>query len=359
SGGTESGPGTTLAQGGAAFNGSFGLDGGRVLQLGGSSTATGYVYLDLNASDPNTGVSDVGAGALTIGSGATLNDQSDGGLYIYANNWGPGDDGSAAAVNNAGTFVKSGVATTSTIATRFNNTGSVDVESGTLSLSGGGIDVGATYQGAGTVNFSGGTRMLDAASSITGNATFSGGTTTIAGTVSAQFLSVISGTVIFDAATTTGALSQSGGELNGSGQLTVTGLATLSGGTESGPGTTLAQGGAAFNGSFGLDGGRVLQLGGSSTAAGYIYLDLNASDPNTGVSDAGSGALTISSGATFDDQSDGGLYIYANNWGPGDDGSAAAVNNAGTFVKSGVATTSTIATRFNNTGLVDVESGTL
>ncbi|MET3598077.1 hypothetical protein ABID26_007509, partial [Mesorhizobium shonense] len=148
----------------------------------------------------------------------------------------------------------------------------------------------------------------------------SGGTTQLDGNTSAQSLSVNSGTVIFDAATTTGALSQSGGELNGSGLLTVSGAATLSGGTESGPGTTLAQGGAAFNGSFGLDGGRVLQLGGSSTATGYIYLDLNASDPNTGVSDAGSAALTISSGATFDDQSDGGLYIYANNWGPGDDG---------------------------------------
>ncbi|AZO32335.1 hypothetical protein [Mesorhizobium sp. M1B.F.Ca.ET.045.04.1.1] len=234
-GGSEGGSGTTLAQGGAAFNGSFGLDGGRVLQLGGSSTATGYIYLDLNAANPNTGTSDLGAGTLAIGSGTIFDDQSDGGLYIYANNWGPGDDGSAAAVNNAGTFVKSGAATTATIATRFNNTGLVDVESGTLSLSGGGIDVGATYQGAGTVNFSGGTRTLDAASSITGNATFSGGTTTVDGTVSAQFLSVISGTVTFGAATTTAAFSQSGGELNGSGLLTVTGLATLSGVAKAGP----------------------------------------------------------------------------------------------------------------------------
>ena len=71
-------------------------------------------------------------------------------------------------MNNAGTFTKSGSAATSTISTLFNNTGTVDVESGTLNLSGGGTDVGATYKGPGTVNFSGGTRTLDAASSITG-----------------------------------------------------------------------------------------------------------------------------------------------------------------------------------------------
>ena len=70
---------------------------------------------------------------------------------------------------------RAGSAATSTISTLFNNTGTVDVQSGTLNLSGGGTDVGATYKGAGTVNFSGGTRTLDAASSIQGNATFSGG----------------------------------------------------------------------------------------------------------------------------------------------------------------------------------------
>src|SRR5437763_1998605 len=51
----------------------------------------------------------------------------------------------------------------------------VDVQSGTLTLSGGGADLGATYKGAGTVIFSGGTRTLDATSNIQGNAKFSGG----------------------------------------------------------------------------------------------------------------------------------------------------------------------------------------
>src|SRR4029077_19974456 len=42
SGGTQSGLGTTFATGGAAFSSTgYGLDGGRTLQLGGASTATG------------------------------------------------------------------------------------------------------------------------------------------------------------------------------------------------------------------------------------------------------------------------------------------------------------------------------
>ena len=165
SGGTQSGSGTTIAQGGAAFTlSSFGLDGGRTLELGGASTATGtFVQINLNDSNPNTGVSEVGSGTLTIAEGATFNDQTtNSGLNIITSNFGAGDNGSTAQVVNEGTFIKSGSATTSTICTAFNNRGIVDVQSGTLNLSGGGTDVGASYTGAGTVNFSGGTRTLDA-----------------------------------------------------------------------------------------------------------------------------------------------------------------------------------------------------
>src|SRR5262249_48374602 len=163
--GTQSGPGTTNAQGGAAFSSTdFGLDGGRTLQLGGSSATGTFGRIDLNSSNPNTGVSDAGSGILTIASGATFNDQtsSNNGLSIFASNRGGSDTGAAAVVNNAGTFIKSGSAATSTISTLFNNTGTVDVQSGTLSLSGGGTDVGASYQGAGTINFSGGRPPLGA-----------------------------------------------------------------------------------------------------------------------------------------------------------------------------------------------------
>ena len=104
--------------------------------------------------------------------------------------------------------------------------------------------------------------------------------------------------------------------LNGSGTLAVTGASTLSGGTESGSGTTNAQGGAAFSSTgFALDGGRTLQLGGASTASGTnVQIDLNGTNPNTGLSAAGSGILTIRNGATFNDQTtSNGLNISATN----------------------------------------------
>ena len=175
-------------------------------------------------------------------------------------------------------------------------------------------------------------------------------------------MTVTAGTATFNGAVTTGGLTQSGGELNGTGTLTVTGASSFSGGTQSGSGTTIAQGGAAFTlPDFGLDGGRTLQLGGTSTASGTnVQINLNSSNPNTGVSDPGSGTLTIGSGATFTDQTTtSGLTIFAVSHGGTDTGATAAVNNQGTFTKSGSAATSTISTLFNNSGTVDVQSGTL
>jgi len=70
--------------------------------------------------------------------------------------------------------------------------------------------------------------------------------------------------------------------------------------------------------------------------------------------------LTIASGATFDDQTaSSGLSIITQNLGAADNGSTAVVNNLGTFAKSGSALTSTISTIFNNSGTVEVQTGTL
>ena len=215
SGGRESGAGTTIASGGAAFTSTgFSLDGGRALQLGGASTAAGtFVQIQLN------GGNDPGSGILTIGSGATFNDQTtSSGLNIVTQNFGGTDTGATAVVNNLGTFTKSGNALTSTISTIFNNSGTVNVQSGTLSLSGGGTDVGASYSGTGTIQFSGGIRTLDAASSITAvNATFSGGTTTLNGVYNVAATTTVNGGTVTLAGTLSSlgnALTISGGNLS-------------------------------------------------------------------------------------------------------------------------------------------------
>ncbi|MGO8498613.1 hypothetical protein ACC785_31890, partial [Rhizobium ruizarguesonis] len=196
----------------------------------------------------------------------------------------------------------------------------------------------------------------------TANVVFSGGTTTVNGTYAASGSTMSGGAATLAGAATTGVLVQSGGLLGGGGTLTVSGASTLSGGTQSGPGTTFANGGAEFiSTGFGLDGGRTLRLAGTSAATGsYVQLGLNSYNPQTGLSESGSGTLTVANGATFNDQTtDSGLYIYTNNFGTDDDGSTAAVNNQGTFIKSGSAATSTILAVFNNSGTVDVQSGTL
>ncbi len=117
------------------------------MELEGSSAATGsydYIYLNGptdNAPDPN-------AGTLTVASGATFNDETTGYLYIQAPNEGASDTGANAAVNNEGTWIKSGSASTSYIDTAFNNAGAVSVQDGIL-------DLQAAVSGTGTETISG------------------------------------------------------------------------------------------------------------------------------------------------------------------------------------------------------------
>src|SRR4029077_13286757 len=369
------------------------LDGGRTLQLNGASTTSGTsVGISLNATNPSTGLSDVGSGTLTILSGATFTDATTGALTISTANRGVADDGTAAVMNNAGTFTKTGGGT-SPISIKFNNTGTVDVQSGTLNLSGGGVDTGATYTtttGNGILQFGGGTRTLNNTSQITAaNVTFSGSqTTTVSGTYNVAGTTTVSGGTATLTGTLTGlgnalvitggtlsigsstasvaTFTQSGGELTGSAVVTVTGptvgvatASNFSGGTQSGSGTTIAQHGATFSGNSGLDGGRTLQLNGASTTSGTsVGISLNATNPSTGLSDVGSGTLTILSGATFTDATTGTLTISTANRGVADDGTAAVMNNAGTFTKTDVGT-STISVPLSNTGIVDVQAGTL
>src|SRR5580658_731504 len=148
SGGVESGTGTTVAQQGVAFTTtSFGLDGGRVLELQGTSTATGNnVYLQLNdGSDP-------GSGTLQIDAGALLDDQTtSSGFRIETQNEGGADNGASAQFDNLGTFQKSGDSTNFNIGVTFDNSGTLDVEDGELTLSGTATNTGTYLIAAGAL----------------------------------------------------------------------------------------------------------------------------------------------------------------------------------------------------------------
>ena len=126
-----------------------------MLENAGAGAAVG-TQTDLLLNEPSGGTA---ATTFRNNAGATFDDQSTGsGLLIED----VGATGSAALVDNQGTWKKTGSAATSAISAAFNNSGTVDVESGTLDLSGGGTSSG-TFKGAAgaTVRRSAATRRPD------------------------------------------------------------------------------------------------------------------------------------------------------------------------------------------------------
>ncbi len=201
-------------------------------------------------------------------------------------NFGGTDTGADALISNAGTFRKSGstATDTTTVAVTFNNTGTVDVQTGILNFTNGGTHSGNFTGTAGTIGFGGGTHLINAVSSITTqNVQFSGsGTTTINGTYNvagttgiSNGTATINGTLpslgsalnisggvlnINGSNASVGTLTQSNGALAGTGTVTVTGNAAITFGDHRGTGTTILQGPSTISASgFRLDGGRTLR----------------------------------------------------------------------------------------------------
>lgn len=338
SGAILNGTGDVNANGGATLNGGTKtIRDGRVLNLGGNSTWS--------------------AGTIQLGASSQLNNAASMILdNTFDGTFGP-FSGGGGTFNNAGIFTKSAGAGTTSIGSSilgtFNNTGTVNANSGTLSLQtlGGTHTNGAfnVISGA-TLNFGSGTHTINGTASVTGTGivSFSGVNGTVnfnAGTYSVAGTTQISGGFIanVNAAAATNLLTLSSGTLGGSATITASGLTTFSGGTMTGAGTTQANGGVSFSGGTKtISGGRNLNLGGNSTwSAGTIQLGAGSQFNN---------AATMTLDNTFD-----------GTFGPFS-GGGGTFNNAGIFTKSaGTGTTSfnSSLVTFNNTGTVNVNSGTL
>ena len=96
-----------------------------------------------------------GNSGLSMGYGSVFNNLA-GSTFTLENDssWidSGGAGGPAGVFNNAGTLIESGATGSSTFLVTFNNSGTVDVESGMLILgSGGTIDAGATFTGPGFI----------------------------------------------------------------------------------------------------------------------------------------------------------------------------------------------------------------
>ena len=356
SGGTESGTGTTNANGGMTLTVEPFLS-GRTLNNAKTATWNGIAFLMENGA------------VLNNQAGATWNHENDSSIQF--------EGGTTPVFNNAGTFEKTGGTSNSGggvgASITFNNTGTVTNSSGILFLSNVGVcsgtcagswsvASGATLQlgggstaaavsgpisGAGTVQFTTGTVNYTGAYDVTGGTQTTNGTvnfTSPAKLTSVGPLTVSNGTMNFVTGTTitTSSLTQSAGTLEGTDTLTVSGLLTWSGGTESGTGTTNANGGMTLTVEPFLS-GRTLNNAKTATWNGIAFLMENGA------------VLNNQAGATWNHENDSSIQFEG--------GTTPVFNNAGTFEKTGGTSNSGggvgASITFNNTGTVTNSSGIL
>jgi len=255
------------------------------------------VFLDQNATIQS----------LTIGSSSELT-TNDAAYTLTVRN----------VINNNGTFRKAGGTGITTYTIPFNNAGTVEVLSGTLGLSGGGTNSNGNY-----VVASGTTMQL-----TSGIFTFEG-------------MNTVSGS---------GTLTLAGGSLAGEGSITNSGPLEWSGGTMTDAGSfTNTSNDFTITGTVEkyVSGGRVLNNSGTVRQVGSV------------------GVRLLSSGATVNNLAGGVWDFQGDGWMGGDSTSGPrAINNAGTIRKSSGTGTTTLGSNgsgatFSNTGMIEVNSGTL
>jgi uncharacterized repeat protein (TIGR01451 family) len=333
---------------------------------GAVSTSTSGV-IDWNADATLSG-----AGALTISSGGTLNITGSGTRYIGAgtlnnngtvnwsgannisvydsgviNNLGTGlfhvkNDqqiyrhccAAGQAFNNVGTFRKTIATGTTTIqSTAFDNSGIVDIQTGTFNPTSGGTSTSVfNALAAGTILFTNTTYTLGGGATLTGNGNFqiNSGTLLVNATgVSVDHMTMNGGTL-----NVAGSVSSSpSGVVDWSADATLTGAGSL----------TIASGGTMNITGFGtryIDGGTLNNSG-----------TVDWSGANN-ISVYNSGVINNQLGGLFRVKNDQQIYQHCCAAGQ-------AFNNAGTFRKTIATGTTTIQTNpFNNSGTVDIQSGT-
>lgn len=325
SGGTISGAAST------SFTGDLTITGaatktlllGRTLNLGGTTTWNG------NTANNNNAIRFWNGG--TLNNMGTFNDANAFDSFIEHNVGGPHN------FNNSGTYNKeSNTVTTADVGIAFNNTGTVNVNAGTLRL-GGGTSTGAFTMAAGaTLEFRNGASTLDHAST-------SGAGTLLISTdnVGADAIVTVNG------GTHSAALHLAGSTLTGSDHA-FQGPVTWSGGTIAGGAATTLSGPVAITGAGTktLLGGRVLNLTGTTTWSGNTAANNNAIRFWNGA--------TINNSGTFNDANGFDSFIEHNAGGPH------VFNNTGTYNKSAATTTTfDLGITLANAGTVNVDAGTI
>jgi len=340
---------------------------GGTLKVAGSISTSATGVVDWSSDAILTGV-----GALTIGSGGTLNITGSGTRNIDGGtltnngtvNWSGGNNisvfnsgvinnqasglfsvkndqiiyqvccSAGQSFNNIGTFRKSVATGTTTIQSNgFTNSGTVDIQSGTFNPSSGGTSSGIfNATSGGTFLFNNNTYTLASGATLTGSGNFqvSGGILAVNATgVTVAHLTMTGGTM-----SVAGSISTSAsGVVDWSADAVLLGAGTLnivSGGTLNitGSGTRFIDGGTLNNS------GTVNWSGGNNIS---VY---------------DSGIINNQASGTFSVKNDQLIYQHCCSAGQ-------PFNNVGTFRKTvATGTTTILSNGFTNTGTVDIQSGT-
>ena len=251
--------------------------------------------------------------------------------------------GPASRFNNHGLLdVQDGLGT-STIGIPLQNAGEVDLESGTLNLSGGGAARGGFHLADGTVLSISSDYALNRHAGVSGSGTLQVTifhTLTVAGHVHIPNLTVSGGTVTVNGSLVIGNLTESGGTVGGPGEMTINNHWTWTGGNMTGPGRTVLNGTATLSGGF------------------FSMLDGRTVD-NHGIATAASDGIDFRNSAIWNNLR-GSTFVLGNAASLGNFfAGAAQFNNAGLLVKNGSGT-SVIGFDLNNTGRLDIDNtGTL
>jgi hypothetical protein len=307
-----------------------------------------------------------GSGGIQFASAAITNRS---GALFHAQNAASFSFIGSGRFENAGTFRKSVSAGQVFAGMTFNNYGTVEVQTGTLSLGNnsthsgsftvlagatlafsGGVhsaNAGSSITGAGQLTVSGGSATLPGLVNVAGNHTFSGGTANFTGTHFCTNNTVIisGGTANWSGSglVSPAILNLSSGTLSGTSPVTVNSLMNWTGGEMNGSGRTIIAPGSTLN---------------IVTPVNGVNL-INRSLENAGTALwTGPGAIVYSQGVITNRA--GALFNAQNSASFANLGAPNRFDNAGVFRKSvNTGTTAFNAGPFNNYGTVDIRSGVL
>ncbi len=278
------------------------------------------------------------AGVLSNLPGATLNFSGDGDLGLA--------NAGSHLVTNAGTLNRSGAGATD-VAVPFDNSGTVNVSAGTLSLNAGGNQSGFFVATSGKTLQLGGTHLLSAGTSVSGAGTLQivSGVSTLNGALAVGILRLLGGSAVLNTNVSVPNLEIAGGSVAGTGVLTVTTSLTWTAGDMAvSTGKTVLAASAVGS----ISGASNKYLSRTFDSAGTI--SYTGSNLQFGFAPAQAGVWNILSGSVVTLSGDGDLGLA--------NAGSHAVNNAGTINRLGAGTT-TVAVLLNNSSTVNVNAATL